>query len=194
MFYRFMRRFVHRDLPADTGDFRLISRRCLDAVKAMRETHRFLRGMVAWVGFPQTAVRYQRAQRSAGETKFPLHKMVRFAWTAAVSFSPLPLQLSLGAGFFVALFGLGYGAYVVVRVLSGGWTEKGWASLVVLICLIGGSILMGIGLLGEYVGRIFEEVKGRPLYVVSMSANIGEKSSERAETRSTAATGEVDVS
>ena len=87
-FYRFMRSFIHKDLPADAGDFRLISRPCLDALKAMRETHRFLRGMVAWVGFAQTPVPYRRRPRAAGESKYPFFKMVRFAWTAAVSFSP----------------------------------------------------------------------------------------------------------
>lgn len=171
-FYRFMRRFIHRDLPADTGDFRLISRRCLDALKSMRETHRFIRGMVAWVGFAQTAVVYQRAPRAAGQTKYSLRKMLWFAWTAAVSFSPAPLRASLGLGMGIALGGIGFGLYVVLGRLLGWYTPApGWASLIVIICIIGGAVLISNGILGEYIGRIFEEAKSRPLYIVSQSVN-----------------------
>ncbi len=171
-FYRFMSRFIHEELPPDTGDFRLISRRCLDALKQMRETHRFLRGMVAWVGFAQTAVPYERQKRVAGETKYPLSKMIRFAWTAAVSFSPAPLRISLAMGVFVACFGFGEGIYAIVRALLGYYVAPGWASEMAVICLVGGGILFSIGVLGEYVGRIFEESKGRPLYIISATANM----------------------
>lgn len=172
-FYRLMRLLVHPDLPADTGDFRFVSRRCLDAVKQMRETHRFLRGMFAWVGFAQTAVPYQRSARAAGRTKFSLGKMLRFAFTAAISFSPLPLRLGLILGFLVAAFGAGYGLFAFFGRLF-GWYEpaRGWASLVVLVSLIGGAILISNGILGEYVGRIFEQSKDRPLYIISRSANL----------------------
>jgi dolichol-phosphate mannosyltransferase len=163
-----MRTFIYRDLPADAGDFRLISRRCLNALKAMRETHRFIRGMVAWVGFPQIAVVYHRSPRAAGETKYPLRKMIKFAWTAAVSFSTMPLRLGLALGFVVASMGLGFGAFVLFGRLFHWFTpEPGWSSLVVLISLVGGAVLISNGILGEYVGRIFEEGKGRPLYIVS---------------------------
>jgi polyisoprenyl-phosphate glycosyltransferase len=182
-FYRFMSRFIHKDLPADSGDFRLVSRPCLDAVKKMRETHRFLRGMVAWVGFAQTAVRYQRHKRIAGETKYPLRKMIRFAWTAAISFSPAPLRLSLALGVIVAFCGFAEGAYAVVWTLLGYHVAPGWASLMAVICLVGGGILISIGVLGEYVGRIFEETKNRPLYIVSTRANLGGE----AKTKSAAA-------
>jgi dolichol-phosphate mannosyltransferase len=178
-FYRFMRRFIHRDLPPDTGDFRLISKPCLDALKAMRETHRFLRGMVAWVGFPQTAVDYRRQARVAGTTKYPLWKMARFAWTAAVSFSPAPLRISLAAGVLVALAGFAEAIYAVIRVVKGLYVAPGWTSTIVVICLVGGGILISIGILGEYVGRIFEEVKGRPLYIVAATANIDPPGSEQ---------------
>lgn len=172
MFYRLMRTFVYADLPADAGDFRLVSRRCLEVLNAMRETHRFLRGMVAWVGFPQIAVKYQRAARAAGESKYPLRKMLKFAWTAAVSFSPLPLRVGLLIGILVATLGFLFGLYVVVGRLLGWYTPApGWASLTVLICLIGGAVLISNGILGEYVGRIFEEAKGRPLYIVSDRLN-----------------------
>jgi polyisoprenyl-phosphate glycosyltransferase len=171
-FYRLMRWFIHPNLPPDAGDFRLLSRPCLDALRTMRETHRFLRGMVAWTGFPQIAVPYRRQKRAAGETKYPLHKMILFAWTAAVSFSPAPLRLSLAIGLFVALLGLGEGAYAVARALIVRDTQPGWTSIIAITCLIGGAILVSIGLLGEYIGRIFEESKGRPLYLVSTKANI----------------------
>lgn len=176
-FYRLMQRFVHKDLPLDSGDFRLISRPCLDALKQMRETHRFLRGMVAWVGFPQTAVEFERAPRAAGTTKYSLIKMLRFAWTAAVSFGPAPLRVSLVLGALVSLGGFAYGGYAVWRVLTGRYVEPGWTSMLVVTCLIGGGILIGIGVLGEYIARIFEEVKGRPLYVVSTRANVKEPDS-----------------
>lgn len=171
-FYRFMKRFIHASLPADTGDFRLVSRSCLSVLKEMRETHRFLRGMVAWVGFPQTAVRFSRPARAAGETKYPMRKMIKFAWTAAVSFSPAPLRLSLGVGFFVAILGILYTAYAVLLPLAGVTTVPGWRSEVTLLTMIGGAILISIGVLGEYVGRIFEEIKGRPIYIVADAANV----------------------
>ena len=170
-FYRVMRWIIHSGLPADVGDFRLISRRCLNAVASMRETHRFLRGMISWVGFPQTSVSYARESRAAGTTKYPLWKMLRFAWTAAISFSPLPLRLSFGLGVLLALVGVTQAINAIVRTALGLYTVPGWTSLMVVVCLIGSAILISIGVLGEYVGRIFEESKGRPLYVVAESVN-----------------------
>ncbi|MBY0504612.1 MAG: glycosyltransferase family 2 protein [Bryobacteraceae bacterium] len=171
-FYRLMRLLVHEDLPADAGDFRLLSRRCLDALRAMRETHRFLRGMGAWVGFPQIEVRYQRAARAAGETKYPLHKMLKLAWTAALSFSPAPLRISFLLGLALFVIGISQAANAFFRAIFGLPMVPGWASLMVVICLVGGGILVSIGVLGEYVARIFEEVKGRPLYLVSDTINL----------------------
>jgi dolichol-phosphate mannosyltransferase len=171
-FYRLMQKFVHESLPIDTGDFRLISRPCLEAVRSMRETHRFLRGMVAWVGFPQTAVQFERPPRAAGDTKYPLGKMLRFAWTAALSFSPAPLRISFGFGVLVASLGMAIGVYAVYRKVMGLYVSPGWASQMIVTCLVGGGILLSIGVLGEYIARIFEEVKERPLYVVSVSANL----------------------
>jgi len=171
MFYRMMRLMVYKDLPVDAGDFRLMSRPCLEAVKSMREVHRFLRGMVAWVGFPQTSVSYVRAPRAGGETKYPLRKMLRFAWDAAVSFSTLPLRMSFAFGSMTAAIGLAYGIYAAFTKLF-GYTVQGWTSLTVLVCLIGSAILICIGVLGEYVGRVFEEIKRRPLYVVSDTINL----------------------
>jgi glycosyltransferase involved in cell wall biosynthesis len=172
MFYRLMRGLVHRDLPADVGDFRLISRPCLDTLNSMRELHRFLRGMITWVGFPQTAVEFTRPRRAAGKTKYPLRKMVRFAWNAVVSFSPLPLRFSFATGAAITAIGFLYGIYATIRVLTGQYVVPGWTSVIVLLCLIGGGIMISLGILGEYVGRLFEEIKERPLYVVSLTANV----------------------
>ncbi len=172
LFYRLMRALIYSDLPADAGDFRLISRRCLEAVSAMRETHRFLRGMVAWVGFAQTGVPYIRQPRVKGETKYPLLKMIRFAWTAAISFSPTPLRVSFALGVMLGLVGISQGIKAVVWNMLGKFTVPGWTSLMVVICLIGSAILISIGILGEYIGRIFEEIKGRPLYIVASATNV----------------------
>jgi len=165
-FYRLMRRFVHPDLPADTGDFRLVSRRCLDVILRMNEQHRFLRGLFAWVGFPQIAVRYKRAPRKFGETKYPLWKMAKLAWSAALSFSTLPIKLITAGGFATAFLACAYGVYAVVQKYYFHNTVQGWTGLVVIGGLVGGMILLSLGVIGEYVGRIFEEIKRRPLYIV----------------------------
>ncbi len=172
LFYRLMRTLVHKDLPVDVGDFRLVSRRCLEAVNAMREMHRFLRGMVTWVGFAQTEVRFVRAPRAAGETKYPLRKMLQFAWNAAVSFSPLPLRLAFSIGFLLVLFSVGYAVFAMAAVLLNWDLVRGWASSIAFSGLTSGATLMSVGILGEYVGRIFEEIKGRPLYVIGQSFNL----------------------
>lgn len=178
-FYRVMRKLVHKDLPLDTGDFRLVSRHCLETLKQLKEVHRFLRGMVTWIGFPQIGVPFDRDARAAGETKYPLKKMIRFAWTAAISFSSVPLKFSLSAGLLVAFFGACAGVYAVISYLifhfihpAGFSYSPGWASLVTLICIIGGTILICIGVLGEYIGHIFEEIKARPIYIVSSTFNL----------------------
>jgi len=186
LFYRLMKILVHKDLPLDSGDFRLISRNCLEALKLMREKHRFLRGMGAWVGFPQTPVIYKRAARAAGETKYPLRKMLTLAMNAAISFSPLPLRLSLSLGILIAIVGFVVGLTAVVKAwmhYSGLYPDlvynPGWATIVALLCIIGGSILISIGILGEYIARIFEEVKGRPLYVIESTFNINESKGKK---------------
>jgi polyisoprenyl-phosphate glycosyltransferase len=174
LFYRLMRLLIHPDLPADVGDFRLVSRPFLDALLSMRETHRFLRGMVVWVGFAQTAVDYVRDSRVAGETKYPLRKMLALAWTAAVSFSPTPLRLSFSLGSIIAAIGMLQAVNAVLRQLLGMRLVEGWSSIIIVNCLVGGAILISIGVLGEYIGRIFEEIKNRPLYVIASSATCDE--------------------
>ena len=174
LFYRLMRTFIHSNLPPDTGDFRLISRRCLDAVCSMHEVHRFLRGMVAWVGFLQVSVKYHRKSRAAGTTKYTLWKMLRFASNAILSFTPLPLRISLMGGSVIALGGLLYAAYTIYRTLMYHDTVHGWSSQIIFTCVLGGAVLISNGILGEYIGRCFEELKGRPLYVVARRVNFTE--------------------
>jgi dolichol-phosphate mannosyltransferase len=171
-FYRLMRLLVDRDLPVDTGDFRLFSRRCLTGLRQMRETHRFLRGMTAWVGYPQIAVKYKRDRRIAGETKYPLKKMMGFAWTAATSFSTVPLRLTFCLGLIVGAFSLEEAVRSILSHIFGWFTVSGWSSLMVVLSGLGSALLVSVGILGEYVGRLYEQVKGRPIYLVTDTYNI----------------------
>lgn len=172
LFYRLMRAFVHGDLPVDAGDFRLLSRPCLNALQQMRETHRFLRGMIAWVGFAQIGVPYERSPRVAGSTKYPLRKMLTFAWTAATSFSTLPLKASMLLGVVVTLMGLEEAIRAILAKVFHWYTVPGWSSLTVLVSVLGGATLMSIGVLGEYVGKLYEQTKNRPLYIVAQTVNV----------------------
>ncbi len=169
-FYRTIKRLTRVAIPVDTGDFRLMSRRVVDALKRSRERHRFLRGMVSWVGFNQTGVFYDRDERLSGETKYPLTKMMRFAIDGITSFSDVPLRFVSYLGFASSLVAFVYAAVVVGYKLFSlnppGYT-RGWASTIVAVLFLGGVQLIGLGILGEYIGRIYDEVKGRPLYLVS---------------------------
>ena len=167
-FYRWMNRLSRVQLPLDTGDFRLMDRAVAQALLQMPERDRFLRGMVSWVGFRQIAVRYRRDARYAGESKYPLLKMLRFAGDAIFSFSFTPLRLAVWTGFFViflALLGIVYAVVVRFFMDPSAWV-RGWASLFVAILFMGGVQLISLGIIGEYVGRIYGEVKRRPLYFV----------------------------
>lgn len=166
LFYRLMRRWTNVEIPVDTGDFRLMGPRAVAAFRSLRERHRFIRGMTAWVGFRQVAVTYVRPPRLHGETKYPLRKMVRFALDALTSFSHVPLQLGTWLGFGVSLFAFLY-ILVVVALKLLGINERGWTTLMGWVLLLGGVQLMLIGVLGEYLGRIYDEVKARPLYLVA---------------------------
>jgi dolichol-phosphate mannosyltransferase len=166
LFYRIMQSLVHPDLPPDTGDFRLVSRRCLDAVLRMNELHRFLRGLFAWAGFHQTAVQFKRAARQYGETKWTPWKLVRLAWNATLAFSTLPLRLITWTGFFTAAFAIGYGFFAILQKYIYHTAVQGWTGIIVSLGIIGGAILVSLGVIGDYVGRIFEEIKRRPLYIV----------------------------
>jgi len=166
LYYRLLGRLTDIDIPRDTGDFRLVDRRALRAMTSMREHNRYLRGMSAWVGFDQTGVQYVRDGRYAGNSKFSMRKMLRFALDGLVSFSTAPLRLTLNLGFLVSVvaFLLGFAA-ILVKVFD-VYAVPGWASLVVVIALLGGVQLTVLGVMGEYVAQIHEEVKRRPLYLV----------------------------
>jgi polyisoprenyl-phosphate glycosyltransferase len=167
LFYHLIGKLSDTEIPLDTGDFRLMGRRVVDALLAMPERDRFVRGMVSWLGFSQTAVPYRRAARAAGVTKFSLFKMLRFATDGIVSFSILPLRLATWVGFAASGIALmGILITVVERLMGVEGLVKGWASILVAILFIGGVQLICMGIIGEYVGRIYGESKRRPLYVV----------------------------
>jgi dolichol-phosphate mannosyltransferase len=173
MFYRLMRRITRLDIPVDTGDFRLMSRRVTDELRRLQEHSRFLRGLVTWVGYNQTAVLYDRAARSSGSTKFSTAKMLSFAFDGITSFSSQPLRIASQLGFFFSSLSLVVMFFLVYYALSGGpGLVQGWTSLIVSVLFLGGVQLIAIGLLGEYIGRIYEEVKQRPLYVVKDRLNL----------------------
>jgi dolichol-phosphate mannosyltransferase len=165
-FYRLLNRLSEVPIPLDTGDFRLISRRVADALREMPERDRFLRGMVSWVGFKQVALPYRRAPRFAGQSQYPLRKMFRFATDGILSFSSAPLRVSVGLGITAAALALAGIVYaLVLRLFTDIWVE-GWTALMIAVLFIGGVQLISIGILGAYVGRIYNEIKRRPLYVV----------------------------
>jgi glycosyltransferase involved in cell wall biosynthesis len=164
-FYRLIGRLTEVEIPPDTGDFRLLSRRMLDFLLAMPERHRFIRGMVAWLGGSQVALVYDRQPRAAGESKYPLRRMVRFAADAITSFSAAPLTLSVTIGWVMAFAGLVAFVYSI-----GGWflghNLPGWTSLMAGVGIFGGMQFLVLGIIGSYLGRLYEEIKGRPLFLV----------------------------
>jgi polyisoprenyl-phosphate glycosyltransferase len=167
LFYRVIGKLSDTEIPVDTGDFRMMSRQVVDALLAMPERDRFVRGMVSWLGFSQAAVSYRREARAAGATKFSLFKMMRFATDGVVSFSTLPLRLATWVGFAASGIAiLGILITVIERLLGVEGLVRGWASLLVAILFLGGVQLICMGIIGEYVGRIYGESKRRPLYVV----------------------------
>lgn len=171
LFYRVMDACMPVSLPLDSGDFRLVSRECLDAINAMPESNRFLRGLFAWAGFSQIAVPFSRDERRFGETKYPLRKMLSFAWNGITSFSTVPIKLVSCVGLLVALFSFLSGVWVLTSYLCGN-TVQGWSSLAILLAFLGGMILIGIGIIGEYIGKIYEEVKARPAYIIQRKINM----------------------
>ncbi len=168
LFYRLIRRLASIDIPPDTGDFRLIDRQVVLTLRRMREHHRFMRGLSVWVGFKQTGVLYDRAERYAGRTQYPLRKMLKFAGDAITSFSYTPLQLATTLGFIVSVVALlSIPAVLLLRLLLGYDFFGGQATTLVAVLFLGGVQLIFLGVLGEYLGRIYDEVKQRPLYVVA---------------------------
>ena len=165
VFYRTLSRLSAIEIPKDTGDFRLMTRRVLDELNAMPECHRFVRGMVSWIGFKQTALLYDRHARFDGESHYPLKKMLSFAVDAITSFSVVPLRLASIFGAVCSAFSIFFMMFVAVNYLMGN-TVQGWASLAMIVLFIGGVQLLFLGIVGEYVGRIYGEVKRRPLYAL----------------------------
>ena len=166
-FYRVFRRLAKVNVPMDAGDFRLVDRCVVDALREMRELHRFMRGLTCWVGFRQASVEYDRAARFAGETKYPVWKSARLAFDAITSFSASPLRWIAVLGVGICLVAALWVLYVMVQaVVNPGSMQKGWASMIAVMVFLGGVQLVSIGMLGQYVSRIFEEGKRRPLYLV----------------------------
>ena len=164
-FYRVFHRMANVNVPMDAGDFRLVDRKVIEALREVRELHRFMRGLTCWVGFTQCAVHYERAARHAGHTKYPVWKSLRLAWDAITSFSGAPLRLMMGMGMLVSAGGLLMALRLIVtKVLGVAETVPGWTSQTSIVLLLGGMQLVCLGLLGQYVSRVFEESKKRPLY------------------------------
>jgi glycosyltransferase involved in cell wall biosynthesis len=173
-FYRAFNRISEVKVPVDVGDFRLVDRRALDVFDHMRESNRFVRGMFSWIGLRQTGVVYTRQERFAGETKYPLRKMLRFGATGVISFSAAPLHAALNLGFLVSFVAFALGIWSVIVKVSGLYEVPGWTSIVVVTTFIGGIQLIVLGVIGEYIGDIHTEVKRRPLYVISELENFSE--------------------
>jgi dolichol-phosphate mannosyltransferase len=173
LFYRLINRLSKVKLPLDVGDFRLIDRRVIETLLSMPERDRFLRGMVSWIGFRQVAVMYSRAERRAGESKYSLWQMLRFAADGVISFSLTPLRLALWVGFLS--MGLSFAGIIyalIIRLYTNDWV-RGWASIFTAVLFIGGAQLVTLGIIGEYIGRIYAEVKRRPLNVVAERLGFG---------------------
>ncbi len=164
-FYRLLRRLTEVDVPA-AGDFRLVDRKALEAFTSLRERNRYVRGMFSWIGFSQTGVSYASPERFAGETKYTLPRMLRLAAHGILSFSNVPLRFVLTLGFVVSAFAVAEAVYAVVGKLGGFYTVSGWASIVFVVSLLGGIQLIVLGVIGEYVGLIYDEAKRRPIYLV----------------------------
>jgi dolichol-phosphate mannosyltransferase len=179
-FYRLFGSLSEVELPENSGDFRLLDRRALDALLSMRERNRFLRGMTVWIGYTQTAVPYERDPRFAGETKYTMRRMLRFSFDAITSFSWMPLQFATVLGFLFSAV-----AFVMIPLVIGlrlaGATIPGFATVLCVVLLLGGIQLITAGIIGEYVGRIYDEVKGRPLYLVRATRNLGPGAGRRPE-------------
>jgi dolichol-phosphate mannosyltransferase len=167
VFYRLLGWLADIDVPAAAGDFRLIDGRALAAFRAMRESNRYLRGMFSWIGFRQTGVTYISPPRRAGRSKYTPRSMVRLAVNAIIGFSERPLRVALALGFVVSAGSLLFGLSAVFVKIAGGFAVPGWASIMVLVGIVGGIQLMVMGVIGEYIARIYDEVKRRPLYVIS---------------------------
>lgn len=175
-FYKFLNYMSDIDIPKDTGDFRIIDRKAAEVFKSMTERNRFVRGMFSWVGFNQTFIEYERDERFAGETKYPLKKMIKFASDGIIAFSTKPLKIVMTLGFFSVLVSFLVLVYTIGVKLFGREVETGWASIMVAITFFSGVQLLGMGIVGEYIARIYDESKNRPIYIVKETVNMKERS------------------
>ncbi|AIQ66843.1 glycosyltransferase family 2 protein [Paenibacillus graminis] len=182
MFYRLLSSMTSVEIPTDTGDFRLIDRKVCDVLRGLKEKNRYVRGLVSWVGFRQTMVEYVREERFAGETKYPLKKMIRFALDGITSFSHKPLKIASYIGFFLSFSSFLYLFFVLFQKIFTSWTVPGWASIVGVNLLFNGIVLMLLGVIGEYIGRIYDESKDRPLYIVRETRGYGDAESGEEKT------------
>jgi dolichol-phosphate mannosyltransferase len=174
IFYRSFNRISEIKVPLDVGDFRLVDRRVLDVFDRMRESNRYVRGMFSWIGLRQTGVLYRRQGRFAGDSKYPLRKLLRLAWSGVTSFSVAPLRFALNVGFAVSIISFALGVWSLIVKLGGFYNPPGWTSIVVVTTFIGGIQLIVLGMTGEYIADIHAEVKQRPLYVIDDFANFPE--------------------
>jgi len=175
-YYRILRSLTTVDIPVDTGDFRLIDRKVCEALKQLPERSRYVRGLVSWVGFKQTALEFERNERFAGETKYPLKKMIKLAMDGIMSFSYKPLKLASYIGAILSGFSFLYLIIVVIqRLFFPETAQTGWASLIAVSLFFNGIILLMLGIIGEYIGRIYEEAKGRPLYIINELINMEDR-------------------
>ncbi len=180
LFYKLMQRLVDRRVVPEVGDFRLFSRRAVHAIRGFREQHRFMRGLIAWLGLKEAILPFERPSRSAGETKYPLLKMMQFSWVAITSFSGLPLRLALLLGMVFVVLDVVLVIYVLYVTLILKSVVPGWASLIVVQALFSGVTLISLGLVGDYISRIYDESKQRPLYVVEATCNMEQGSGRSA--------------
>jgi dolichol-phosphate mannosyltransferase len=171
LFYRTLSRFTDINIPKNTGDFRLMSRRVLDIFNAMPERHRFIRGLIPWIGFKQVPYEYDRDERAAGETKYPFKRMLKLAIDAFTSFSHVPLKIAYYTGLTFALVSFLFAGWVVVSHFLLHSTVPGWSSLMVAVLVLGSLNLLDLGIHGEYIGRIYDQSKGRPIYLVDFEAS-----------------------
>lgn len=174
VFYRFLKSMCEVDIPVDTGDFRLISRQVCDVLKGLTERNRYVRGLVSWVGFKQTGIYYEREERFAGETKYPLKKMLKLSMDGITSFSTKPLKLTKWIGLVTTASGFIYLLVVIIQRLMGIRLQNGWIPAVIAILIVGGIQLIMSGINGEYIARIFDESKNRPLYIIREKVNMDE--------------------
>ncbi|MBN1326976.1 MAG: glycosyltransferase [Candidatus Cloacimonetes bacterium] len=172
LFYRLINRLSETKFPLDTGDFRLVDRQVIEQFKKLPEKHKYLRGLISWIGFKQVPFYYEREERGKGSTKYPISKMIRFALTGLTYFSRKPLNISIGAGFLCILIGLFLTVYTFIAKFSDTiQTVPGWSSLLIAVIFFGGIQLFTIGIIGIYLGNVFEEIKGRPEYIISRVIN-----------------------